>query len=189
MRPKNHGREVLLSLSEEEWFDLFDRLQLFTSNHYFRIDGRDPIQDAILAVIEGRRKWDSQQTPFHNLCSIIRSVTSNQLAKDKKYIPLEPDNGTHTALTTPSTQSLTPSHVEAYERRDSDEKFCARLQKSLQGDDLSLRVAEHLIQDDSEWQPRKIAKALGEEKKDINNTKRRLQRKLRLVPEVPKKAL
>jgi DNA-directed RNA polymerase specialized sigma24 family protein len=166
-----------------------DRLLLFAKNHYFRIDSRDPIQNAILAVIEGRRSWDLEQSPFYKLCSIIRSVTSNQLAKDKKYVPLDSDPKTPATRPTPPAQPLNPSHVEAYERRESDEKFCAQLQKSLQGDDLSLRVASHLIEDDSEWQPRKIAKALGEDTKDIHNTKRRLQRKLRMSAEVPKKVL
>jgi hypothetical protein len=143
-----------------------------------------------LAVIEGRRSWDLKRGPFYNLCSIIRSVTSNQLAKDKKYISLgSDDNVSLTAHATPSTQPLNPSHVEAYERRDSDEKFCSRLQKTLQGDDLSLLVAKHLIEDDPEWKPKKIARALGEETKEINNTRRRLQRKLRVSAAVPKEDL
>jgi DNA-directed RNA polymerase specialized sigma24 family protein len=189
MDQKNHGREVLLSLTEKQWFDLLDRLLLFASSHYFRIDGRDPIQDAILAVIEGRRSWDLERSPFHNLCSIIRSVTSNQLAKDKKYISLNSAAETPETCPIPQTQPLNPSQVETYERRESDEKFCARLQKSLQGDDLSLRVASHLIENDPEWRPGKIAKALGEETKDINNTRKRLQRKLRMSAEVPKEDL
>jgi len=190
-RPVNRntvGQKVLLSLTEEQWLDLLDRLTLFTNSHYFGIDGRDSIQEAILAVMAGRRSWDVQKTPFHNLCLIIRSVTSNQLAKDKKFVPLD-DKTEIPAFDIPLIPPLNLSHTEAYEQHQCDENFRSWLRKSLDGDEMSRRVADYLIEDNSGCKTGKIAEALGEEKKEVNNARRRLMRKLRVLIGIPKRVL
>ena len=182
------GRQVLQKLTEEQWLDLLDRLTLFINSYYFDVDCKDSIQEAILAVIDGRRSWDLNKTPFNNLCLIIRSITSNQLAKDRRFTCLDPDVENPTCDTA-AMRPLNLSHTELYERRESDENFMTRLHESLQGDDLSVRVTNHLLEDDTRWKPQKIAEHLGEPVRAINNARKRLRRRLKALLVNPNKAL
>ncbi|HEX7312919.1 MAG TPA: hypothetical protein VF297_03315 [Pyrinomonadaceae bacterium] len=141
-----------------------------------------------MAVMSGSRSWDVNKDPFRNLCSIVRSITSNQLAKDKRFIQLDLDTEV-SACDTPSIQPSELPLAEAYEQRESDEKFRTRICESLQDDKVSLRVAQHLIDDDPEWKPQKISEALGEEKREINNARKRIARKFRPPTQMPKRAL
>jgi DNA-directed RNA polymerase specialized sigma24 family protein len=177
------GQEVLSSLTDQQWLDLWNRLKLFTNTCYFNVEGEDLIIKAIIAVMEGRRRWYSEKSPFLNFCWIIRSIASNEIASDefareKKSIPLACTDEIPADSDQLLISSSTPSHTEIYEQQENDKNFSERLHQSLQGDSLSCRVVDYLI-DDPSWKPQKIAKALGEETKEINNTRKRLRRKLR----------
>ena len=173
---KGNGREILGSLSDQDWKDLMDRLKLFVKSRYYNIDAEDLIIEAIVAVIAGRRCWDPTKPPFHNFCSIIRSVASNQLEKESRFTPFD------APLSLPSI----PSYAEKYEQLENDEIFRSQLKESLQDDTESLHLADCII-DNPAVKPEKIAENLGEEKKKIYNARKRLRRKLKALMEVPKR--
>lgn len=181
------GREVLSSLTDQQWVDLWNRLKLFT-RRYFNLDGEDLIVEAIIAVMEGRRRWNLEKPPFDNFCWIIRGIAFNEITREKKSVPLACVTETTADCDPPSMPPSLPSQTEIYERQENDRNFSERLRQPLQDDSLSNRVVDYLI-DDPAWKPKKIAKALGEEIKEINNTRKRLLRKLRGLLEVSKKAL
>ena len=182
------GRDVLRSLTEEQWLDLLNDLKLFDRRVNSVTDRRDLVQEAILAVLEGRRSWDLKKTPFHNLCLILKSVSSNERAKDSKYAPLDPEveQPARDAAVNPS---LNLSSIECYEERESEQNFLARLYASLQGDGLSIRVVKQLIDDGQEWKPQIIAARLGKTVREINNLRKRLRRKLKALGAVRKRIL
>lgn len=180
---KRSGREILSSLSDQDWKDLIDRLKLFFKSYYYNVDVEDLIMDAVTAVIAGKRRWDPTTPPFHNFCSIIRSVASNKLEKEKRFTSLTPDNETSRTHDVPLNLPSIPSHAEAYEQRENDEVFRSRLEESLKDDALALHLADSLI-DDPEVKPEQIAEDLGEEKKKVYNARKRLFRKLKALMEV-----
>lgn len=182
---KKIGREVLVSLSDQEWKDLVDRLRLFINSYYYNLDADDLIMDAVEAVMAGRRSWNATKPAFHNFCSIIRSVASNHLEKEKRFTPLPIDTETFTTNNAPFVLSI-PPHAETYEQRETDENFRSRLEQSLQDDSLSLRLADYLIANPTA-KPEKVAEDLGEGKGKIYNARKRLLRKLKELMEVPKK--
>ena len=183
---KKIGREVLIRLSDQEWKDLIDRLRLFVNSYYYNLDADDLIMEGIEAVMAGRRSWNSTKPAFHNFCSILRSIASNQLEKEKRFTPLSLNTETSRTNDAPLVLPATPPHAETYEQREADENFRSRLEQSLQDDSLSLRIADYLI-DNPMAKPEKVAEDLGEGKRKIYNARKRLLRKLKGLMEVPKR--
>lgn len=180
------GGLVLGGLTDQDWKDLIDRLKLFVNSYYFNVDAEDLIMEAIEAVLSGRRHWNQTKPAFHNFCSIIRSVASNRFEKEKRFTPLVLDTETPTTHDARLVLPSAPSHAETYEQRENDENFRAQLERSLQGDTLSLRLADYLI-DNPTAKPEMVAEDLGEGKRKIYNARKRLLRKLKAWMEVPKR--
>jgi DNA-directed RNA polymerase specialized sigma24 family protein len=180
---KEYGRELLLGLSDQDWKDLIDRLRLFANSRYYNLDADDLVMEAIEAVMARRRSWNSTKPAFYNFCSIIRSIASNQLEKEKRFTPLAFDTQNSSTNDAPLMLPPISSHAETHEQLETDESFRSQLEQALHGDSLSLQLADYLI-DDPTAKPEKIADDLGEWRGKIYNARKRLLRKLIALMEV-----
>src|SRR6266550_8228038 len=81
------GAEVLRGLSEEEFDALLKRVIRFASRKCQdnrRLSPHDVVYEAITQIFTCQRaSWNTNYTPFENLCLIVKSVASNQLKKDR----------------------------------------------------------------------------------------------------------
>jgi len=103
--------ELLSSMTEEEWLDLYNRLRLFTYKRYYwlrdqtNLDLEGIIQEAIIDTIQGKRRWPSvdkdtdevkqislevkQISLFVFLCDVIRSKVSHLWEREKRQLSLD----------------------------------------------------------------------------------------------------
>ncbi|HXQ32582.1 MAG TPA: hypothetical protein VN843_01040 [Anaerolineales bacterium] len=95
--------ELLSSMTEEEWLDLYNRLRLFTYKRYYwlrdqtNLDLEGIIQEAIIDTIQGKRRWPSVDKDtdevkislFVFLCDVIRSKVSHLWEREKRQLSLD----------------------------------------------------------------------------------------------------
>jgi DNA-directed RNA polymerase specialized sigma24 family protein len=90
--------ELLSSMTEEEWLDLYNRLRLFTYKRYYWLrDLEGIIQEAIIDTIQGKRRWPSVDKDtdevkislFVFLCDVIRSKVSHLWEREKRQLSLD----------------------------------------------------------------------------------------------------
>src|ERR1700752_2449736 len=95
--------ELLSSMTEEEWLDLYNRLRLFTYKRYYwlrdqtNLDLEGIIQEAIIDTIQGKRRWPSVDkdtdevkiSRFVFLCDVIRSKVSHLWEREKRQLSLD----------------------------------------------------------------------------------------------------
>ncbi len=89
-------QDVLSSLSEGEWRDLYNRLRFFTYKRYglLGLDLREVVHQSILEVLQGKRplppvhlqtgESDLKLSLFLSLCLVIRSNVAHQLEFERR---------------------------------------------------------------------------------------------------------
>lgn len=95
--------ELLSSMTEKEWLDLYNRLRLFTYKRYSwlrdetNLDLEDIIQEAIIDTFQGKRRWQpldkdtgevKQINLFVFLCHVITTKVSHLWVREKKRLSL-----------------------------------------------------------------------------------------------------
>jgi DNA-directed RNA polymerase specialized sigma24 family protein len=135
----------------------------------------DLIAQAFEDVMEGRRKsWSLDQSPFSNLCLIVRSLASNELKRRKKDAPIE---------AVQNSPSVSHSQVQILEDREQHQVLTSRLKKAAEGDPLLEGILCYVIPD-RRCKTSEIAAALGVSPREIHNARKRLRRKLATSQEI-----
>jgi DNA-directed RNA polymerase specialized sigma24 family protein len=180
---QSYGAAVLSGLTDEELLDLLNRLMLFAANRYFgRLNVEELAMQAFTDTLAGRRTWNTAYPVFNNLCLILRSIASNQLQKEKPFLPDEPDVEAVSSQSAPPLQSY-PSPQELLETSETQRDLSDLLHKAAGDDELSRDVVELSLQRE-DWKPKEMAAALDVPEKDIYNARLRLRRRLsRLLSE------
>jgi len=171
---RSDGAAVLRGLDDAALISLLNRLTLFAARRYDgRLNAEELAMQAVADVLAGvRRSWDTDYPPFNNLCWIVRSIASNQLQKEKRLLPFEPDAEACAARPAPSQ----PPVSELYET-DETRRGLRDLLRRAADDDLSRRVVETALEEDR-WKPKELAAALNVGEADIYEARRRIGRRL-----------
>lgn len=171
------GGAVVRGLTPGELVELLNKLRLFAAEHYYgRLNVDDLAMQAINDVLEGRRAWNADYPPFNNLCWIIKSIASNQLRKESRLIPYDPDMEVGSEQSVP----LLPVHAspaEAYEANETQRSLRALIRRVIDGDSLSRRLVELFLEWQT-WKPKEMAVALNVSETEIYEAKRRMRRRI-----------
>lgn len=175
------GADVLRSLSPYELAILLDKLRAFVFNHYYgNLRCEDLAMEAMKRVLLGKRKsWNSAYPPFENLCWIIKSLADNQLKKEKRTASLEvaAPFGTDDLDLERSFVSHNSSPAELYEASETKRFLCQLINRATNNDGLLGCIVE-LALDAGHWKPRLFARELQINVREVQNAKRRMQRRL-----------
>jgi DNA-directed RNA polymerase specialized sigma24 family protein len=177
---RKKGERVLRRLSESETDVLLEKLELFARRRYRPpLNSEDLVMEAVKAVLEHRRTWNTDYSPFRNLCLIIISIASNESEKEKRTVSLDTSDGSPPATSSPALIATTDrqspeGRLEAAERL---RRHCDLLRRAVGSDGDSGRIVEVALDKDG-WKPCEIAAALNMRVSDVHNAKRRMRREL-----------
>lgn len=171
------GADILRRMEADELIDLLNRLRLFAAGRYYGgVSADDLVMQAVTDVLDGKRTWNAEFSPFKNLCLVIRSIASNQLQKEKRLIPLDQDMeyGSDRSKQL-SLAYLSPA--ELYEADENQRGLRKLLHRAVRDDGL-LRRAVMLFIDVEVWKPKEMAADLSISEPEIYEVKRRIRRRL-----------
>ena len=173
------GAEFLAGLSHDEWLDLLNRLRLFAARHnHGKLDVEDLVMKAITDVLTGRRNsWNAAYTPLGNLCLIIKSIASNQIAKDAR---LEFWDLTEKHVLNALSRLSHSSPEDIYEKSEIQEQRGRLIHRAVRGDRVLGQIVEFAIERNS-WKPNQIAAELNIRKSEVYSARRRFRRRLSLI--------
>ena len=177
-RPAHSPDEVRSASEWQNGDGMVLRLTLLAAWHLRgqRLGDADPcafVQEAIVKVLEGRRHWPVGLSLFGCLCGAVRSEISNA-AKHKRR---EAANLRRYAEVK-RTMARGDASAEGRPATARSEMEIRQIKELLSGDGEAWRVAEHLMNQESQCPPRDVAKALGWPVERVYTVLRRLRRKL-----------
>src|SRR5438128_2186675 len=114
------GKMVLSSISATELKMMVNRLLIFARRRYFgRLDYEDIVSEALIQVWSGKRALNLDYTLFKNLVLIVRSVASNELLKETRYVSVDdiPKSTLGDLTTRQQRQTYISNPAEIYEQR------------------------------------------------------------------------
>jgi hypothetical protein len=185
---------ALPELSEDQWTEIVERLTHYAAcriiRHTWRglrlaqggsvpggVDPSDLAADAITGVIEGKRAWN--QTEYPVFLDFLRSVVDSRLShlvggvenRTTRRTPATADDGeTDLDMAAPD-----PDPAVVCLDKDALERFRDALVEAI-GTDSLLRGLLSCLESDM-TKPEDIATVLDVTVKEVNNAKKRLQRK------------
>lgn len=176
---RKEGGRVLLALSEEQWVDLYERLKAFARRdcHVTR-NLHDLVMDAMIAVLEERRGWNPNFSPYLNLSEIIRSMASNERKKELRAVSLDSPAGCFLDVTKPAFAPLSarPSPASDYETAEALRNL-RKVILAIRSDAPLSRMVEIALYN-NRWKSREIADEMGVEVSKVYNAKKRIVRVL-----------
>lgn len=178
---ESDGAVVLRSLTDEELLELLNKLMFYAAKRYFgRLSAKDLAMQAVADTLAGQRTLNTAYTVFKNLCLILKSIASNQLEKEKRFLPILPDELGVDAGSSQSSPLLPsyPSPQEIYETSETQRDLGRQLHEAAGDDGLSRSVVEVSLEREA-WKPKEMAATLNVKEKDIYNVRLRLRRRLR----------
>jgi RNA polymerase sigma factor (sigma-70 family) len=175
---REEGGRVLRALPEDEMHDLYEKLRADTRRRYRRSPYKDDlVPEAILAVLENRRTWNLNLSPFHNLRGIIRSIASNEWKREKRSVSLDSSASHFLTDSNPAFASV-PAQVSPASQFEASERL-RNFRKAMAAEaDRSARQIVETALDNNGWRPREIAAELKISVSEIYKAKRRILRRL-----------
>ena len=186
------SQEYIAHMSEDEWRDLYKRLLLFSHKKYgqlqTRVGGLD-LESVILDAIEdtffGIRRWPVVDADgkiknislFFFLCQTIRSKVSHILEQEKIKAPIDDESENH------SLRLISQSPIRRVQLCESSDELAIynelgqQLLEAVHQDELLTQIIK-LYLDTPDLHPREVAEQLGLPIEEIQNARKRLDRKI-----------
>jgi RNA polymerase sigma factor (sigma-70 family) len=172
-----HGAAVLQGLTPSELIEILNKVRLFAARRYHgQLNADDLAMQAITDALAGKRTWNANYSPFHNLCWIVRSIAFNQLQKEGRLLSHDPDAEAGSSRAVPLLPTH-PSPAEIHETNETQRSLRELLRRAVDDDSLLLRVVA-LYFERQVWKPKEMAAALNVSEPEIYKAKRRIQRRL-----------
>jgi DNA-directed RNA polymerase specialized sigma24 family protein len=157
-------------LNEVNWHDVLPRLLLYTKSivKAYRLEdivsAEELTQNAVYALLSGRRRWPPDVSLLTALIAIVRSNISHQVYLKRDYIDTE------------KLEILADETRGPYYKAE-DNEFRKNI-LALVGNDKDLVRLVEIYLEDSYSRPKDIAEALGVSLDDVYNLRKRLRRRL-----------
>lgn len=179
-RRRRVGALVLRKLSEQELIRLQEKLRFFAARKYFgRLDSDELVMEALRLVLDGRRTWNKEYSPYGNLCWIIKNVAFNQLKQEKRR-----DEVLKTCIVDPTIHWISPvenpSLTNVPPENETVDRRWRLVRRAVRRDGLLRRMIES-ARKTQVWKSGVIAKDLGIDRAAVYKGKRRLQRRLTAI--------
>lgn len=187
------SQEYIAHMTDDEWKDLYKRLRLFAYKKYgslqMRVGGLE-LESVILDAIEdtffGIRRWPvvDADGKIKNislcffLCQTIRSKISHILEQEKIKASIDNEDSENHSLRLISKTPL--RSVQANESSDElaiYNELGQQLLEAVHQDELLTKIVKIYL-DTPDLQPREVAEHLGLSVEEIQNARKRLDRKI-----------
>jgi hypothetical protein len=190
------SQEYIVRMTEEEWRDLYKRLRLFSYKKFGMLQtvvGGLDLEAVILDSIEdtffGVRRWPvvGEDGRIKNislcvfLCQTIRSKVSHILEQEKNKVPIE-EAETHPLRLTSQTTLRSVRAGEGADELAIYNELGQQLLKAVHQDELLTKIVK-LYLDTPDLHPLEVAEQLGLPVEEIQNARKRLDRKIRRLRE------
>lgn len=191
--------ELLSSMTEEQWLDLYNRLRLFTYKRYYwlrnhtSLDVEDIIHEAIMDTYEGKRRWPPEVNLVVFLCGVISSKVSHLWERERKKLSLE-SFSENTSVQGPQLEDSPNKEFEALLKESATEYLNLLSRKNLDDQLLYQEVTNKMLNlvshdekltkivqlwlEEPDIKPRQIAEKMGLTSKQIYQVQKRLRKYL-----------
>ena len=181
---KGGGVASLPNWKPEEWDEVVEYLVLHATGKvnqlYWRGVTPDPNEiaaEAVTSVIDGRRTWN--QAAYPDARDFLRGVVDSIISHDVKCVDRERvrsfDHSSDSGRLSVSDTAAPETHfTTVVANKELAEFYKSKIIAEIQPDKLALRILECIEAGFDE--PKDIAECLGEDVKEINNARKRLQR-------------
>ena len=138
----------------------------------------DLVNDALMKAMDGRRKWNKAVSPNLEqfLCSIINSDVNHLASSVDNAMGRRQLSSTNDPVITYEVPDTTPDTLLVVLDREWQHRFDAAAAKELNGDAFLTELLDCIKNGITE--PGEIAIMMGKSVDEVNNAKKRLQRRL-----------